>query len=110
MYVSRALLLAPVDLRHKKADRIAEHVVGVWRRELYREQGAPVDGRQHVTVEVPGSFRPAHLVGTAGSAQDRIHLGLNRLLACDLERRMGAVRSEERRVGKECRSRWSPYH
>ena len=23
---------------------------------------------------------------------------------------MGKVRSEERRVGKECRSRWSPYH
>src|SRR2546430_16066236 len=23
---------------------------------------------------------------------------------------MGANRSEERRVGKECRSRWSPYH
>ena len=22
----------------------------------------------------------------------------------------GNVRSEERRVGKECRSRWSPYH
>ena len=22
----------------------------------------------------------------------------------------GDVRSEERRVGKECRSRWSPYH
>ena len=22
----------------------------------------------------------------------------------------GFVRSEERRVGKECRSRWSPYH
>src|SRR5256886_5857908 len=25
-------------------------------------------------------------------------------------RRLTAVRSEERRVGKECRSRWSPYH
>ena len=24
--------------------------------------------------------------------------------------RCGTVRSEERRVGKECRSRWSPYH
>ena len=24
--------------------------------------------------------------------------------------RKGALRSEERRVGKECRSRWSPYH
>src|SRR5256885_13564852 len=23
---------------------------------------------------------------------------------------LGATRSEERRVGKECRSRWSPYH
>ena len=23
---------------------------------------------------------------------------------------LGEVRSEERRVGKECRSRWSPYH
>ena len=23
---------------------------------------------------------------------------------------LGAERSEERRVGKECRSRWSPYH
>ena len=22
----------------------------------------------------------------------------------------GLMRSEERRVGKECRSRWSPYH
>ena len=23
---------------------------------------------------------------------------------------LDGVRSEERRVGKECRSRWSPYH
>ena len=23
---------------------------------------------------------------------------------------LGMMRSEERRVGKECRSRWSPYH
>ena len=23
---------------------------------------------------------------------------------------IGIIRSEERRVGKECRSRWSPYH
>ena len=32
----------------------------------------------------------------------------------DLAKRLGMVivlpRSEERRVGKECRSRWSPYH
>ena len=28
----------------------------------------------------------------------------------DLDFVKGAERSEERRVGKECRSRWSPYH
>src|SRR5260370_30020059 len=31
--------------------------------------------------------------------------GLGRGIACEKE-----FRSEERRVGKECRSRWSPYH
>ena len=28
----------------------------------------------------------------------------------DIEDNIAHVRSEERRVGKECRSRWSPYH
>ena len=31
-------------------------------------------------------------------------------LAADLAASALGVRSEERRVGKECRSRWSPYH
>ena len=33
----------------------------------------------------------------------------NREFAEYMEKRSG-FRSEERRVGKECRSRWSPYH
>jgi len=28
----------------------------------------------------------------------------------EAEEELSALRSEERRVGKECRSRWSPYH
>src|SRR6266542_6776821 len=32
------------------------------------------------------------------------------VLLCEEPTVIGAVRSEERRVGKECRSRWSPYH
>jgi len=28
----------------------------------------------------------------------------------ELEHVLSDIRSEERRVGKECRSRWSPYH
>ncbi len=32
------------------------------------------------------------------------------ILNGEIETVVGIVRSEERRVGKECRSRWSPYH
>src|SRR3989442_15888848 len=42
-------------------------------------------------------------IGTAGKLGHADHVHLFKLLA---QRR----RSEERRVGKECRSRWSPYH
>ena len=33
-----------------------------------------------------------------------------KILSGEIEPSKGDVRSEERRVGKECRSRWSPYH
>ena len=32
------------------------------------------------------------------------------LSAGEAKKRLEQYRSEERRVGKECRSRWSPYH
>ena len=41
--------------------------------------------------------RPLFLAG--GDSEDLFQEGM-----------MGLLRSEERRVGKECRSRWSPYH
>src|SRR3989441_12919596 len=46
--------------------------------------------------DVRALVRGGGLTGQAGS----LRLGIGRAL----------VRSEERRVGKECRSRWSPYH
>src|SRR6266704_2879314 len=36
--------------------------------------------------------------------------GIRPRICDDLLREHPEVRSEERRVGKECRSRWSPYH
>ena len=38
----------------------------------------------------------------------RAHLVRDRLV--EVRHELNAGRSEERRVGKECRSRWSPYH
>src|SRR5256885_12869006 len=57
-------------------------------------------------VQIPASLTaPPTQLCTAGQvaahATGCAHVGLNAT---------GAIRSEERRVGKECRSRWSPYH
>ena len=46
---------------------------------------------------IPAGF--AHQIATPDSPPVRVRL---------MGERLG--RSEERRVGKECRSRWSPYH
>ena len=48
------------------------------------------------------------VVGATGSGKSYSCMALGEALdpTFNIER----VRSEERRVGKECRSRWSPYH
>ena len=43
-------------------------------------------------------------------ASDIVRQGAGAGLLKDLKKAKELVRSEERRVGKECRSRWSPYH
>ena len=43
-------------------------------------------------------------VGLAGMISSQYKLGMKKIYWHK------ALRSEERRVGKECRSRWSPYH
>src|SRR3712207_4996276 len=40
----------------------------------------------------------------------RARARMPRTLILEPTRELAAQRSEERRVGKECRSRWSPYH
>ena len=45
-----------------------------------------------------------------GAVQVRVAEALCLLPVFGAEYIFGVVRSEERRVGKECRSRWSPYH
>ena len=82
----------------------------------------PINGttRQRVLkalLEVKRREFPALLLridspgGTVGDSQE-IHAALLRLRekGCSVVASFGNIRSEERRVGKECRSRWSPYH
>src|SRR2546427_667347 len=57
-----------------------------------------------VATEIGGTCQDSLVVETLQGwiDQDRKHTALKAL--------QGRIRSEERRVGKECRSRWSPYH
>ena len=53
-----------------------------------------------------------HQASSKGHGTDCLGLirGIWRALAASEPERPPPYRSEERRVGKECRSRWSPYH
>ena len=53
------------------------------------------------THYIDGSVRPQKIVLATGPVYE--------IEDCR-EAAPGKARSEERRVGKECRSRWSPYH
>src|SRR3712207_8932895 len=58
-------------------------------------EALPVEGRDHLVL--------AELLGLVDAVVPHFHRARAVLALRDL-------RSEERRVGKECRSRWSPYH
>ena len=85
--------------------------------------------RMHAALDKMGLARPentmVHIVGTNGKGSTsaflaalaqahglRVGLYASPHLVSVRERIRvdGSSRSEERRVGKECRSRWSPYH
>src|SRR2546430_17079295 len=53
--------------------------------------------------EVPGEYRSTlrRIIVTQGDTEPA---------SVEQQKMLGLSRSEERRVGKECRSRWSPYH
>src|ERR1017187_3167270 len=106
-----------------------DHVHPVWTIWFLNDAGAI---HQHVYRSDTGLDIPCgnlHTVLTANvkmlcntadqsshrSCLDKINVGQNKLITiCDQGNGAGfpytTHRSEERRVGKECRSRWSPYH
>src|SRR2546421_3413243 len=68
---------------------------------------AEVAGRVEVGVVGRAPSAPPH-VAVVGLLRGEERLG--RIEPLVVHRGVLAGRSEERRVGKECRSRWSPYH
>ena len=56
------------------------------------------------------NLQPETAENTAPQVQDDIELKVLNNADNNNGKTTEAERSEERRVGKECRSRWSPYH
>src|SRR2546430_7317336 len=73
--------------------------------DLYAERAEALGSEDHM---VPGpEGLEAERLGTLGVRVEGVHV--RRFARAD-EVPEREARSEERRVGKECRSRWSPYH
>src|SRR5256885_16759068 len=86
----------PTDLLRQWQISLQRHLQGMAQRAIWPEQALylPPARRRHA------AFADASLRQVLQSSRE-----IAWLLASSL-----AGRSEERRVGKECRSRWSPYH
>ena len=67
----------------------------------YGYQAAPLR-----KIAAEAGFTPGALYGYFSSKEELFYALTDPMV----ERLMKVLRSEERRVGKECRSRWSPYH
>ena len=64
-----------------------------------------------MSMHAPDMVFANHTAGEAAAGEDvRRHIGSIFAGWPDLAFETRRLRSEERRVGKECRSRWSPYH
>src|SRR2546430_15794583 len=88
----------------ERVERDAQHLVDVEAR-ADRLTDDVHDAEMRLDVQPPEAFRsPDEIIELRPLPVGEIE---------EMERasiEVGAHRSEERRVGKECRSRWSPYH
>ena len=70
--------------------------------ELFLVRG---DMRFRIVLNAVAAWRDLYLIPLYGAAFER-----DGRWWLDIPSVLSVLRSEERRVGKECRSRWSPYH
>src|SRR2546430_1832678 len=71
--------------------------------------GSPLLGVNGICIIAHGASTPLAIKNALRVAAESIEHQLNPHIVEEI-RRYHETRSEERRVGEECRSRWSPYH
>src|SRR2546425_8653338 len=105
--LAHRLSVSPNAIRHHLKELEAELLIAYGREQ--RGLGAPTFAYR-LSAEGEGLF-PRAYEETLTQVLERVAAKGGRQAAVELlEDHYRELRSEERRVGKECRSRWSPYH
>src|SRR2546430_4527513 len=94
--------LSPMEFLQYIAGDLGLNTAGKGKSELLLELGGFLVARHQKRLTTVLVADEAHHLSTDVLEEIR--------LLTNLETPQGKLRSEERRVGKECRSRWSPYH
>src|SRR5256885_8232028 len=124
--------LVVAELDRAGAERTAAEVKGLGRRvsvvptdvtvrahlAAMAERTRAEFGRIDILVNNAGVYRAAapldvteeHWDAVMSVNAKAVFFGCQAVLPLMIAQKRGSIRSEERRVGKECRSRWSPYH
>ena len=102
----RPPLLATVRMKHgQQVHVLTVHLKSKRPKFLQDAQGNSLEDRDDRKIGAMASLRSLLMRGAEAAALRCIVIDLLQGTNVPL-----VVRSEERRVGKECRSRWSPYH
>src|SRR5258708_13070138 len=84
-------------------------VTGVQTCALPILENVPENYCPKVSIHIPAYFEPVEMLKQTLDTLSRLNYP-NYECVVIINNTPDPARSEERRVGKECRSRWSPYH
>src|SRR3712207_9266417 len=92
-----------------RSDRVALRMIGAAERDGKLRPGGtivePTSGNTGTGLAIAARLKGYRVIAVMPDKMSREKIDLLRAYGAEV-----VVRSEERRVGKECRSRWSPYH
>ena len=87
---------------------VAEKAEGLWVQDV--DGNVFLDFTAGIAVNATGHCHPQVVKAIQGQAEKLLHMSGTDFYYKPQIMLAEKLRSEERRVGKECRSRWSPYH
>src|SRR5260370_41363933 len=102
LVVSEVLRRVYPDLEQEATTQTARPLLILSRNSIVEKGEAPGAGLSAVSSLAPSGFSRQFLASITAARQEE-------KMFFEIATGVGN-RSEERRVGKECRSRWSPYH